>query len=662
MNQHYFDIPFAFAGDVSSIPDPLQVGGSVSMTEGWNFNYQRDLSTDPAARPIDRSTMNWLLLQVTTALQALQQSSTAEFITAAQNGGVAFSYGLGSVVLWSASGNAPFVKYVSISSANTNTPSAGDPQGLTTGWQTVADAISTAAQATAGTNDYSIMTPLKVAQQTALRALLAGSSSQVFNVGAATTATQAPQATQVQASAFNYAGVAGGTANALTATLAPAPASYTDDLVVVVRVLASNTTTATLNLNGLGATAIVGAGHVALQGGELIATGFACFAYSTSLAKFVLLWSTGGGEQVGNATQSQHALTAGQAISQSVIAFTTAGTAPAYTLTPTIPLTAYTANQRFRVKFNAAGTTGSNTLNISGLGAVTLGQFDSAGSLLPANVTSGMVADVEYNGSVMIVLDPLPSSIGVVGTARNLSAVNGTSGSATATWGADEIVVESVLGGSAYKLSSFSKVLNVSTTGAGGMDTGAAPTSGWLAVYAIYNPSTNVSALLGVNATSTAAPNIYGGANMPSGYSASALISVVPTTAAALMAQFTQRDRSIGIVNASAYSATSIVAFSGFSTGNVFPKNATTISGFLGINNAAAVGTVTLAISLSEPAVQFIGYKQLLMTAQAGTTGASTPFDRLKITSAQTIYLSTSTSGAGGGTPTFSVTVSGYEI
>jgi len=197
MNQHYFDVPFAFAGDVTPIPDPLQTGGTVSFTEGWNFNYQRDLSTDPAAEPIDRSTMNWLLLQITQALQAIQNAGVPEFITAAQNGGASFPYGKGTPVLWSASGNAPFGKYVSLTAGNTNTPDAGDPQGLTTGWQLVVDPIATAAQAAAGTDDASIMTPLKVAQQTALRALLAGNASQVFNVGPAVSATQAPQLQQV---------------------------------------------------------------------------------------------------------------------------------------------------------------------------------------------------------------------------------------------------------------------------------------------------------------------------------------------------------------------------------------------------------------------------------------------------------------------------------
>lgn len=70
------------------------------------------------------------------------------------------------------------------------------------------------------------------------------------------------------------------------------------------------------------------------------------------------------------------------------------------------------------------------------------------------------------------------------------------------------------------------------------MYTGAAPASGYVAIYAICNPSTGVSALLGVNAAAAAAPQVYGGANMPAGYTmltcpcpafsfATALISLV---------------------------------------------------------------------------------------------------------------------------------------
>lgn len=326
MRQRYFDVPFALSGDQTAIPDPLQAGGTVSFTEGWNFNYQRDLTTDPAALPIDRSTMNWLFYQVTNALAALQLGTIPEWITAAQNGGVAATYGKGAEVLYSASGNPPFVKYVSLIDNNTDTP------GATGNWQVVADAISSSAQASAGTDNTTIMTPLRVAGQTALRALLAGSATQVFNVGPATTLTQAPEMLQVQQNSANYV-VAGGTANAITATLSPAPTALTDGLLVYVRLTATNTGPATLNVNGLGAVNIVGGGNAALQGTELFNGGFAEFIYKSTTNSFLLLGAAIGPLQVSNAAASQHALPLGQAVGRllNVQVFTSSGT---YTQTP----------------------------------------------------------------------------------------------------------------------------------------------------------------------------------------------------------------------------------------------------------------------------------------------------------------------------------------
>jgi len=96
--------------------------------------------------------------------------------------------------------------------------------------------------------------------------------------------------------------------------------------------------------------------------------------------------------------------------SQLYTAFTSAGTAPTYTLTPVPALTAYAANQRFRVKAHAAGTTGSNTLNVNALGAKNLKQYDATGAKVPAVVTNGQLFDVEYDGTDFVILDPLPPS------------------------------------------------------------------------------------------------------------------------------------------------------------------------------------------------------------------------------------------------------------
>jgi hypothetical protein len=149
-------------------------------------------------------------------------------------------------------------------------------------------------------------------------------------VALATKLLHAPEAGQVQQAAFNYAGLAGGTANAITATLSPAPGSYSDYLLVTVRIAATNTSSASLNVNGLGVVPVIGLGHQTLQGGELFAGGFATFAYSTNYSEAILLECTGGALQVAPATQSQHAAQLAQLLAvsgpQAVLSYTNSTT------------------------------------------------------------------------------------------------------------------------------------------------------------------------------------------------------------------------------------------------------------------------------------------------------------------------------------------------
>ncbi|WP_244255716.1 hypothetical protein [Burkholderia vietnamiensis] len=141
----------------------------------------------------------------------------------------------------------------------------------------------------------------------------------------------------------------------------------------------------------------------------------------------------------------------------------------------------------------------------------------------------------------------LAQSVGVVGAVRN-GRMYVAAASASATYTADEVIVETVLGGLRYGIASLNKTVNLAAAnGAGAMDTGSAPANGYVALYAIYNPVTKVPALLATNATSAVAPSVYGGANMPSGYTASALLTVVPTNGSGQFAPVLVRDRNIGI-------------------------------------------------------------------------------------------------------------------
>jgi hypothetical protein len=114
-------------------------------------------------------------------------------------------------------------------------------------------------------------------------------------------------------------------------------------------------------------------------------------------------------DNIAAATSGTHALQVNQQVAQTFEAFTAGGTAPAYTLTPSPALTALTAGTRYRAKFTANGTTGTNTINVSGLGAVALQQFGSDGTLVSAPIVANQLTDIEYNGSVWVVMDPVAS-------------------------------------------------------------------------------------------------------------------------------------------------------------------------------------------------------------------------------------------------------------
>ncbi|SEN77949.1 phage tail protein, partial [Nitrosomonas marina] len=89
---------------------------------------------------------------------------------------------------------------------------------------------------------------------------------------------------------------------------------------------------------------------------------------------------------------------------QRYTAFTTTGTAPDFVGSVTPALTAYVAGQRFRVKFHNH-INSSATLNINGLGALSLKQYEADGSKVGAVVGINQLVDVEYDGTDFVVLN-----------------------------------------------------------------------------------------------------------------------------------------------------------------------------------------------------------------------------------------------------------------
>ncbi|HEP1897198.1 TPA: hypothetical protein VCC33_003013 [Kluyvera cryocrescens] len=193
--------------------------------------------------------------------------------------------------------------------------------------------------------------------------------------------------------------------------------------------------------------------------------------------------------------------------------------------------------------------------------------------------------------------------VSVVGDSRN-ARMSITSASATASFTSDMLIVAESLSGKQYRLTSVSKTINLATTGAGGMDTGTAPVSGFVGLYVIYNPTTGDTAMLAVNATSAAVPEIYGGANLPAGYTASALVAVIGTTASALFVIGQLVGRTFSIVNGSAMStSTSVTGWTSASLATFVPRNGKTVRGTFSVSAQAGQNAIVTGVAATSTGV-----------------------------------------------------------
>jgi len=242
----------------------------------------------------------------------------------------------------------------------------------------------------------------------------------------------------------------------------------------------------------------------------------------------------------------------------------------------------------------------------------------------------------------------------VIGSVRNLRcSVPATSANANFT--ANEIIVGTNLGAQKFVLSAFNKTINLATTGVGGMDTGTATANGFVGIYAIYNPTTQVSALLATMEGGSALASVYIGANMPAGFTASALISVAPISGTiGQFASFFQLGRSVDYLGASVLTASASIVTAAARGSLSIPISATFVSGFNQVGSSAACA---ISQALYPTSTGTIGGQFNTANIPAGSSQA-VPF-RVAIALPQNIYQTTSCSA---GTPSFTIAVKSYEF
>jgi hypothetical protein len=219
--------------------------------------------------------------------------------------------------------------------------------------------------------------------------------------------------------------------------------SYVTGMQVKFRATNTNTGASTINVNGLGAKAIVRPdGATALTAGAIMAGQIVTLEYDGNAFQMPM---------AGDVTWSNDP---GAIQKQDYIYFTTGGTSNAYTLTPTPALSgAYEDGTLFAAKFHTANAAVA-TIDISGRGVLTLKKWTPAGlANLEANdILADQTISIMVSGTSAIVMSPITSS----GMRHSKGFITLASTSYPVTWGAT----------AAPYITRFSCVLNdISTNG-----------------------------------------------------------------------------------------------------------------------------------------------------------------------------------------------------
>lgn len=290
---------------------------------------------------------------------------------------------------------------------------------------------------------------------------------------------------------------------------------------------------------------------------------------------------------------------------------------------------------------SAATETNRGTVELA-TSAETIAGLSSALGVHPAGLLAALTA---YN---------MPSTVGLSRNSRMR-----TGAIPTGTYAADEIIVGTSVGGALRRLSGVSESINLGTTGAGGMDVGSPPVNGFVALYVIFNPTTSDVALLATNCTSVAPTETYTKANMPAGYTYSALAAVLRVASSAFVSQV-MRGRSVSqdpVVVLSSSTTRRATPFA-LNIASAVPLNAISCGGSIGINGSGAGPDLLVAVG---SAVNMEGQQQATLNGSQSNPAISISFSNLLTLPAtpQSIhYLAVSSAGA----IVVNININGYEF
>lgn len=187
----------------------------------------------------------------------------------------------------------------------------------------------------------------------------------------------------------------------------------------------------------------------------------------------------------------------------------TGGSSDAYTLTLTPALDAYITGMPFYFKASFTNT-GAATLNINSLGTKAL-KKNISDDVIAGDIIQGRLYMGIYDGTNIIVINPptTTSASPIRDQHRNLIIKNNaTYPNYRVDVSADEVILQDSSGAS-LRISSLSVTADVTSSGAGGLDTGSETVSTWYHLWAVSKADGTKSVIFSASSTSPTLPSGY---------------------------------------------------------------------------------------------------------------------------------------------------------
>jgi hypothetical protein len=301
------------------------------------------------------------------------------------------------------------------------------------------------------------------------------------------------------------------------------------------------------------------------------------------------------------------------------------GEANAYAIALSPALTAYITGMPICFKAGNANT-GASTIDVNGLGAKAI-KKNGSDDLAVGDILAGQIVTVIYDGTNFQVMNA-GAVAPVRDTVRNLVIKNSTSNPTyQIDISADEVILQDAYGNPARMLS-LSITVDITTSGAGGLDTGSEAASTWYHMWAIMKRDGTKSVILSASATTP---------TLPSGYTHRAYLGAVYNNASGNLVRMKQQDRRAVCPVNTVLSAGTATTWTAVSLAAIVPATAKKIAGSV----EQSVKNQTL---IASEVADF--ENALILEANPGTVPAIgiAPFE-LAIVTSQTIYYYNQVSG-----------------